>query len=131
MRNQFRSDARRSWRQVAWDENAAERISAPPNEQFHTVELADAARALSNLPHGQRDALLLIGVGGFSGEEAAALCHCRSAAVKSRMSRGRQALLSMLEGEQALPCRRPAPGAAAETIIAQLEQLTGRPALTH
>jgi RNA polymerase sigma-70 factor, ECF subfamily len=131
MRNQFRSDARRNWRQVAWDEDAAQRIPGPPHEQLHTVELSDAARALSALPRGQREALLLIGVGGFSGEDAAALCHCRPTAVKSRMSRARQALLSMLRGEEPLPHQRPARGAAAEAIIAQLERLTGRSAFTH
>src|SRR5580704_18102246 len=41
MRNKFYSDGRRGWRQVAWDQDSAERISTPDGEQYWAIELGD------------------------------------------------------------------------------------------
>src|SRR5579864_7012311 len=38
MHNQFRSEARRAWRQVPWDQAAAEAIPAPPSQQVWSIE---------------------------------------------------------------------------------------------
>ena len=124
MRNQFRSEFRRARRKGAWNQEAAEQIPAARDEQIWNAELSDVARALGTLSKRQREALILVDVGGFSSEEAAAISHCRPTAVKSRASRARQALAAMLRGEEPIASvSRPAPGRAADEIISQLERL--------
>lgn len=125
MRNQFRSEFRRAWRKAPWNQEAAEQIPGARDEQIWNAELSDVTRALSSLSKRQRDALMLIDVGGFSSEEAAAITHCRPTAIKSRASRGRHSLLAMLKGDEPIPSRaRPAPGHAADEIISQLNLVT-------
>ena len=63
LRNQFYSDRRRAWRQVPWDESAAERIPGAQGEQNWAADLSDTARALHGLPAEQREALILVGCG--------------------------------------------------------------------
>jgi len=125
MRNQFRSEARRAWRQLPWDQESAERIPAPVGEQIWAMELKDTARAIGSLSRRQREALILSGVGGLSSEDAAAVIDCRPTAVKSRVSRARQAILALLDGKAPLKRKRH----KGDTIVAlasQLEQLTQR-----
>jgi RNA polymerase sigma-70 factor, ECF subfamily len=125
MRNQFRSEFRRAWRKVAWNQDAAEQVPGARDEQIWNAELSDATRALGSLSKRQREALILTNVGGFSSEEAAAISHCRPTAVKSRASRARQSLVAMLKGDEPIrPRARPAPGRAAEEIISQLDYLS-------
>ncbi|HEX3666675.1 MAG TPA: sigma-70 family RNA polymerase sigma factor [Rhizomicrobium sp.] len=123
LRNQFYSDRRRAWRQAPWDQDAAERIPGSSAEQSWAAELSDTARALSQLSDEQREALILVGAGGFSYEDAAAICHCAVGTVKSRVARARKSLLSILEGEDPLPTAQPARGDAADEILAQLDRL--------
>jgi RNA polymerase sigma-70 factor (ECF subfamily) len=61
------------------------------------LELNDLRMALAALPEEQREALILIGAGGFSYEEAAEVCDCAVGTVKSRVSRARVALRRILE----------------------------------
>src|SRR5215469_1057309 len=106
MRNQFRSEMRRAWRQVSWDELAAARIPAPRDEQTWSIELKDTARAIGALSPRQRDAVILAGIGGFSNENVGAITGCRTTAVKSRVCRARQTMRSMLDGTLPLRTRR-------------------------
>jgi RNA polymerase sigma-70 factor, ECF subfamily len=126
LRNQFYSDRRRAWRQAPWDQDAAERIPGSNAEQSWAAELSDTARALSQLSDEQREALILVGAGGFSYEDAAAICHCAVGTVKSRVARARKALLSLLEGDEPLPpsAQTGDAGDAAKEILAQLDRLT-------
>src|SRR5579885_3494999 len=124
LRNQFYSDRRRAWRQAPWDQDAAERIPGGGEDQVHSAELSDTVRALKHLSDEQREALILVGAGGFSYEDAAAICHCAVGTVKSRVARARKSLLSILEGQNPLPStHQPSDGDAAETIMAQLDRL--------
>lgn len=125
LRNQFYSDRRRAWRQAPWDQDAAERIPGSSAEQSWAAELSDTARALSQLSDEQREALILVGAGGFSYEDAAAICHCAVGTVKSRVARARKSLLSLLEGDEPLPptAQSGDAGEAAEEILAQLDRL--------
>lgn len=124
LRNQFYSDRRRAWRQAPWDQDAAERIPGSSAEQSWAAELSDTARALSRLSDEQREALILVGAGGFSYEDAAAICRCAVGTVKSRVARARKSLISILEGEDPLPAsQRSVDGDAAEKIMAQLDRL--------
>lgn len=126
LRNQFYSDRRRAWRQAPWDEGAAERLPAPGSAQGWAMQLSDTARALRNLPNEQREALILVGAGGFSYEDAAKICNCAVGTVKSRVARARKALIASLEGKGALPlgadAHRPE-GDATYDIMAQLDRL--------
>lgn len=124
LRNQFYSDRRRAWRQAPWDQDAAERIPGSSSEQSWAAELSDTARALSCLSDEQREALILVGAGGFSYEDAAAICKCAVGTVKSRVARARKSLLAILDGEEPLPqAMQPQEGDAAHEILAQLDRL--------
>jgi RNA polymerase sigma-70 factor (ECF subfamily) len=124
LRNQFYSDRRRAWRQAPWDQEAAERIPGSSSDQTWAAELSDTARALGCLSDEQREALILVGAGGFSYEDAAAICGCAVGTVKSRVARARKALIAILEGQDKLPSiPRPDEGDAAREIMAQLDRL--------
>ncbi len=124
LRNQFYSDRRRAWRQVPWDEDAAERIPGASGQQSWAAELSDTTRALTALSDEQREALILVGAGGFSYEDAARICNCAVGTVKSRVARARRALISILEGQEPLPPTvHAAQGDAANEIMAQLDRL--------
>ena len=124
LRNQFYSDRRRAWRQVPWDQDAAERVPGTSQDQNWSAELSDTSRALRQLPDEQREALILVGAGGFSYEDAAAICHCAVGTVKSRVARARKALIAILDGQGKLANpERPGGGDAARDIMAQLDEL--------
>ena len=124
LRNQFYSDRRRAWRQAPWDDSAVERMPVAGGEQTWAIQLSDMARALRGLPAEQREALILVGAGGFSYEDAAKIANCAIGTVKSRVARARKALTSMLEGNGALPNEpRPVGGDATNEIIEQLDKL--------
>ena len=76
--------------------------SVPPDHDGK-LELHDLNRALAILSPGQRTALILVSVSGFSYEEAAAICGCAVGTIKSRVARARECLLEVLEGRQPLP----------------------------
>jgi len=124
LRNQFYSDRRRAWRQAPWDDSAVERMPVAGGEQTWAIQLSDMTRALRGLPAEQREALILVGAGGFSYEDAAKIANCAIGTVKSRVARARKALTSMLEGNGALPNEpRPVGGDATNEIIEQLDKL--------
>jgi RNA polymerase sigma-70 factor (ECF subfamily) len=130
LRNEFYSHQRRAWRQVLWDAEALETVPVPPGEQQWAVELSDTACALRGLPDAQREALILVGVGGFSYEDAAALSSKAVGTMKSRVGRARKSLRRILDGQAALPAKsRPANGTAMTEILAQLSQLSAPPAV--
>jgi len=86
--------------------------------------LSDIARALQALPNEQREALILVGAGGFAYEEAAKIINCAVGTVKSRVARGRRALMAILDGDEQLPMSdRPPEGEAAREILSQLDRL--------
>ena len=125
LRNQFYSDRRRAWRQAPWDQEAAERIPGDGEDQIHSAELSDTVRALRRLSDEQREALILVGAGGFSYEDAAAICKCAVVTVKSRVARARKTLIDILDGDDTLEdVARPAEGEAAREIMAQLDKLS-------
>jgi RNA polymerase sigma-70 factor, ECF subfamily len=73
--------------------------SVPPDHDGK-LELRDLNRALASLSPGQRTALILVSVSGYSYEEAAQMCGCAVGTIKSRVARARETLLEMLEGRQ-------------------------------
>jgi RNA polymerase sigma-70 factor (ECF subfamily) len=124
LRNEFCSHARRGWRETHWDLEKGENIAAPANEQEWAMNLSDATRALEGLSDGQREALILVGAGGFSYEDAAEICGTAMGTVKSRVARARVALLNILDGDKPLPPSLPARStSASDSILAQLSAL--------
>ncbi|OCC25411.1 RNA polymerase subunit sigma-70 [Croceicoccus estronivorus] len=104
LRNAYLTEMRRNRFRGEYDENVAERILTAPAGQEEPLHLADMHRALLQLPPERREALLLVGAGGFSYEEAAEICDCAVGTIKSRVGRARAALSSMLE-EGSIPRR--------------------------
>jgi len=125
LRNCINSQARRDWRQAAWDETAALRIAAPPLEQEWAMQLSDVSRAVSRLPTRQREALILVGAGGLTHREASQITGAGECTMKSRIARGRAALLDLLEGGERLPPRAAVRAKdAGSDILAQLSAIT-------
>ena len=98
LRNLFLSQMRRARFKGEWDEVTAARILSAPASQDRHVELGDMQRALLHLPQPQREALILVGAGGFAYEEAAQICGCAVGTIKSRVARGRVALENLMAG---------------------------------
>ena len=97
LRNQFYSERRRSWRQTQLDQEAAERTLVAIDDPSSPLALDEMRLGLAMLPAEQREALILVGAGGFAYEEAADICGCAVGTVKSRVSRARKALQVILE----------------------------------
>lgn len=97
LRNHYRSELRRNRRQGDYDEGVAERVLIAEPGQEGPLHLDDMQRALQKLPAERREALLLVGAGGFSYEEAAEICGCAIGTMKSRVARGRAALVQLLD----------------------------------
>ena len=123
LRNQFYSEKRRSWRQSQLDQEAAERTLVAVDDPEAPVALDELRLGLGMLPPEQREALILVGAGGFAYEEAAAICDCAVGTVKSRVSRARRALQGILESGS---YRRDGSSAseAMATILADAERLS-------
>ncbi len=96
LRNHFYSEKRRAWRQAAWDEEKAERTLTAPADQDTILDLEDLRHAMTKLPEEQREALILVGAGGFAYEEAADICGCAVGTIKSRVNRARRALEGLM-----------------------------------
>ncbi len=96
LRNEFYSQMRKRGREVQDTEGAfTERMAVHPS-QYGIMDLADFKKALDALPDDQREAVILIGASGFSYEEAAEICKCAVGTMKSRVSRARTRLQTML-----------------------------------
>lgn len=127
LRNLFLSQMRRNRFRGEWDELTADKILSAPAGQDKHVELGDLQRALQYLPEPQREALILVGAGGFAYEEAAEICGVAVGTIKSRVARGRVALEAVMMGN-ALPSRRDDPESegvsALDTIMDQVRALS-------
>ena len=123
LRNQFYSEKRRSWRQSQLDQEAAERTLVAVDDPEAPVALDELRQGLAMLPPEQREALILVGAGGFAYEEAAEICGCAVGTVKSRVSRARRALHGILD-EGAYERDGAAAGDAMRSILADAERLS-------
>jgi len=93
--NTYRADRRRG-PSVALDD--APPAATAPNQEGG-LEVKDVSAALDRLPEEQRSLLLLVGVEEFSYAEAAAILAIPPGTVMSRLSRARQKLRGLLDGE--------------------------------
>lgn len=99
MRNIFIDEARATSRrrETFVDEEAGLMVGGD-GAQEAAVELSLVDRAMARLPDEQREAVLLVMVEGWSYKEAAEIVGCPVGTLNSRLVRGRDALLAMLEG---------------------------------
>ena len=118
LRNLFLSQMRRSRFKGEWDDLVAEQTLAAPASQDRHVDLSDMHRALQILPQAQREALILVGAGGFAYEEAAEICGVAVGTIKSRVARGRTALEDLMQSGK-LPARSTS-ATNAETALSQI-----------
>jgi RNA polymerase sigma-70 factor (ECF subfamily) len=127
LRNLYLSQMRRARFKGEWDDLVADRILAAPASQDRHVELGDMQRALLHLPQPQREALILVGAGGFAYEEAAEICGVAVGTIKSRVARGRVALENIMT-EGTLSSRRDHDNesgkTALDTIMGEVDDLS-------
>lgn len=102
LRNHFYTIRRKRKREVRdEDGEMVQRLAVGPDHDGR-LALEEFKDAFAQLRDEQREALLLVGVSGFSCEEAAAMCGCAPGTIKSRASRGRKRLselLNLADGE--------------------------------
>lgn len=126
MRNQFYSERRVAWRNVALDQQMAEETLVAISNPSATLELDELRRAMLLLPDEQREAVILVGAAGCSYEEASVMCDCPVGTVKSRASRGRRQLGRILAGV-VVPKDALRPSSAMADILAQCERAGALP----
>ncbi len=105
LRNTYFSQVRRNRFSAPYDEALAEQILSQPALQEDPLHLLDVERALLELSEHLREALILVGVGGYSYEEASDIAGCAVGTMKSRVSRARTALVRSLEAGQSRPAQ--------------------------
>jgi RNA polymerase sigma-70 factor, ECF subfamily len=97
LHNQYVNHVRRSVREgatVGLSGDEPSLTQAP--EQGRRLELRDLERAIAKLPKEQRSAILLVGLEGMGYEEVAAVLDVPVGTVRSRLSRGREALRRLM-----------------------------------
>jgi RNA polymerase sigma-70 factor (ECF subfamily) len=96
MRNRFYSDLRTQRRRPSGvDTNSAAPLAAVDNPEA-AIAMKELSSALWQLSAQAREALVLVGAGGFSYEEASRLCGCTVGTLKVRVSRARKQLAKLL-----------------------------------
>jgi len=102
MHNQHVNDVRRSHRDGG-NIDVTEMASVLVANTDPTVsrQMRELERGLALLPFEQREAILLVGLEGMRYDEAAAVAGVPIGTVRSRLSRGREALRRILEIEEA------------------------------
>lgn len=97
LRNTYFSSTRRKKFTANYDETVAERVLSAPAPQQDPIHLSDLQRGLMELSEDQREAIILVGAGGYSYDEAAKISGCAVGTMKSRVSRARATLEAILE----------------------------------
>ena len=97
LRNTYFSQMRRNKFKGNYDELVAERILSTPAPQQDPLHLADLQRALMELSDDQREAIILVGAGGHSYQDAADIAGTTLGTMKSRVSRARATLHGILD----------------------------------
>lgn len=100
MRNTFFSDLRKLRREVEDVDGSCAKALAEAPRQEDALALKELIAAIEKLPNTQRRPLVLMGAYGFSQLEAAAACGCTTGTIKSRVSRSRAMLSSILAHDE-------------------------------
>jgi RNA polymerase sigma-70 factor (ECF subfamily) len=97
LHNQYVNQVRRAVREgaaVGLSETEPQLTRAP--QQGRQLELRDLERAMRKLPEEQRSVILLVGLEGMRYEEVAEILDVPVGTVRSRLSRGREALRRLI-----------------------------------
>ena len=98
LHNQYVNHVRRAVREGATiGLNESEPLLRRPPQQSKRLELRDLERAIAKLPEEQRAVVLLVGLEGMRYEEVAAVLDVPVGTIRSRLSRGREALRRLTE----------------------------------
>jgi RNA polymerase sigma-70 factor, ECF subfamily len=93
LHNQYVNHIRRAVREgAAVGLNESEPLLSRAPQQGKRLELRDLERAIAKLPEEQRTVILLVGLEGMRYEEVAAVLDVPVGTIRSRLSRGREAL---------------------------------------
>jgi RNA polymerase sigma-70 factor (ECF subfamily) len=93
LHNQYINHVRRTAREgTAVGLSEREPLLARAPQQGSRLELRDLERAIAKLPRTQRSVILLVGLEGMSYEEVATVLDVPVGTIRSRLSRGREAL---------------------------------------
>ena len=93
LHNQYVNHIRRAVREGATVAlNDTEPMLSRAPQQGKRLELRDLERAIAQLPEEQRSVILLVGLEGMRYEEVAAVLDVPVGTIRSRLSRGREAL---------------------------------------
>lgn len=98
LRNTFRTNYRKRRREQEVMCQFHRPIGAEPAQDW-ALQVKAVHRALQQLPKDQRRVLNLVVIQGWSYEEAAEVCDCALGTVKSRVNRGRNRLLQLLDAD--------------------------------
>lgn len=101
MRNTYRNDMKRKWREKNDNYDALIAIQQAPGQQEDSITLHETADALDRLSSEHREVIVLIGALGVSYEDAADIAGCAVGTIKSRLWRARQHLEVLMAGEGA------------------------------
>ncbi|MEY8835042.1 RNA polymerase sigma factor [Phaeobacter italicus] len=103
LRNTYYSLRRKRRREVEdADGVMAENLSQKPDHDGR-LNMRDFNVAFEQLNDEQREALILVGAGGFSYEEAAETCGVKVGTIKSRVNRGRARLAELMNMDEDEP----------------------------
>lgn len=97
VRNTYYSHHRKRSREVEDAEGTMQAGLAQKPDHDGRLQMRDFNSAFEMLPEEQREALVLVGAGGFSYEEAAETCGVAVGTIKSRVNRGRARLVELME----------------------------------
>jgi RNA polymerase sigma-70 factor (ECF subfamily) len=107
MHNQFISGRRRAVRQPGVDPlDGLDNRLVSPAAQEDRVAMAELAAALRRLSAEQREVVLLVGLEGFSYAQVAGIVNVPVGTVMSRLSRGRERLRELTQGDERPKLRR-------------------------
>jgi len=111
------------------DPEVAEATLVSSSNPTDGLELLALRNALAKLPVDQKEALILVGAGGMSYEEAAEVCACAVGTIKSRVSRARKAVIEILETNDTGYNSDPnmSAGQAFDDIMKQADEIAGAP----
>ncbi len=101
LRNVFLSYRRRSWRWQPLSDEVSEELASECADTGDALDLLALRNAIALLPRDQREALIVISVGGLSYIEAAVILACAVGTVKSRVSRARLHLAVLMADNKA------------------------------
>jgi RNA polymerase sigma-70 factor (ECF subfamily) len=105
LRNRFYDELRARSHFAVYD--ALPHPTEQAGEQEAQLEMKEIEREFAALPVLQREALSLVGVNGFSYEEAAKIVRCPEGTIKSRVCRARTTLERRLQGDEPKPSMAP------------------------